>query len=217
MILKAVYFAIQAKLGILRSSEQEFRELSNLLPLDGVAVDIGSNIGRYALEMSRIIGTKGLVISIDPSTRMGWIQSIILFACNRKNVKFFNCGLSDKPSLGNYLADPTKPKSALFTTYSTSKCNSNLQNGDTSIISTLDNLLSGIKSLDLIKIDAEGQEIAILQGALEIILIHKPIIIVENNDPDSLNALMVSIGYEPKSASKESRNIIFASATQQEL
>lgn len=209
MIFQAIYFAIQAKLGYLRSSEEEFENLSSYLSPGAVAVDVGSNIGRYALAMSRLVGPSGLVVSIDPSTKMGWIQSFILFVCYCKNVKFFNCGLSRLSSTGNYSEDPAKPASAIFTTFTGSKCNSSIPIGDISIISTLDELLSGIHSLSLIKIDAEGEEIAILQGALKTIKTYKPIILIENNDPGSLMALLSAVGYEPKSAKSESRNIVF--------
>jgi FkbM family methyltransferase len=210
MIFQAVWFAIQAKLGYLRSSEEEFENLTSYLSPGAVAVDVGSNIGRYALAMSRLVGPSGLVVSIDPSTKMGWIQSFILFVCHSKNVKFFNCGLSRLSSTGNYLEDPAKPASAIFTTFTGSKCNTSVTKGDLSIISTLDELLSGIHSLSLIKLDAEGEEIAILQGALKTISSYKPIIIVENNDPDALMALLSAVGYEPRACNSKSRNIVFA-------
>jgi len=207
--VKAFYFAIQARFGSLISSEPEFHEVSRLVSSGDTVIDVGSNIGRYSLRLSSLVGNEGIVFSVDPSTSMGWIQSIIMCFNGRENVRFINYGLSSTSGMGKFLVDKRKPKGAIFSTFTGSRCSSSLKDGVSVYISTLDILFKDLPQVSLIKIDAEGEESLILQGGARLISEHKPIIIIENNGSDEIDRLISLWGYSKVILSQSSRNIIW--------
>ena len=209
MIIRALYFTIQSLLGFLKSNEYEFHVISNYLPVNGTAIDIGSNIGRYTLAFSKRVGSDGLVLSIDPSSSMLWIQAMILLANKCLNVKIFNCGVSKQNALGFLELNSGKPKSAIFTTYTRSKCNTNIKSGDKSLIVTLDMIAQNLDRVDLIKIDAEGEEINILKGGQKVLNHFKPFVIIEALQYiELINFLDKNYDYQIVSKKTHSRNIV---------
>lgn len=62
---------------------------------------------------------------------------------------------------------------------------------------TLDNFFkdNNIVRCDLIKIDVDGSEISVLQGAKQIILLYKPILIVETNDNTDIISFLSDLNY----------------------
>ena len=64
---------------------------------------------------------------------------------------------------------------------------------------TLDRLFAGLSRLRFLKIDVEGMEIDVLQGARELILRTRPTLYVENDRParsEALVASLRSLGYD---------------------
>lgn len=164
--------------------------MQRFLKKNDIVVDIGANIGAFALVSSKIVGDDGRVYCYEPSNdayakislnielNKEFAHNIILkkkALGEKKNKKAF---LIDDEVQGNYLLiDSINNKNR--------KLNAKLKKKSQVIqISTLDNEFNkSLKPIKLIKIDAEGYEHKVLLGAKNIIKNFSPIIIIEHN-PD---------------------------------
>ena len=144
-----------------------------LLKSDSNVIDVGANVGGHTCVLSKIC-LYGNVYSIEP------------IPINVKKIK-------DNLRLNNLIENVNVIEELIYSEVATVKFNSNLNNFNKGVghitndnysssveTNTLDNL--NIKEkIDLIKIDVEGQEIEILKGAKELLMVNKPIIIIEYN------------------------------------
>lgn len=140
-----------------------------------VVVDIGANIGAFTLPVAKEIGAGGSVIAIEASPRifpylqrnvtLNGLSNVRLiecaaFNCDRQTVPFYEASIDQfgKGSLGSHF-----------------------QADRVSVITrTLDNLLTEeqISRVDLIKVDVEGAEAAVFQGAEKLLTGDSPPTIV---------------------------------------
>ena len=130
--------------------------LKRLLKQGGVYVDIGANIGTLVLAASTFVGNSGKVIAVEahPAT-FGYLKE------NVELNKFSNIELINAAA-GN------KAGSISFSNINSDDQNKVLiqnENGIKVELDTLDNLLSSETAIDLLKIDVEGYEKFVLEGA----------------------------------------------------
>lgn len=121
-------------------------------------VDIGANSGYYTLLASSIVGANGVVISFEPhpGTYNRLLQNVKLNSAD--NVKLYNIALSSYDGKGKLNVSRSSDglnslKPILLTEESIDVD-----------IKRLDTII-GSKSVNMIKIDAEGSELDILEGA----------------------------------------------------
>ena len=163
--------------------EPEVREIfRTVLHPGGVAVDIGANVGWHSVLMAHLVGEHGRIFAAEanPSVRQRLVDNlkinrfvhaeVIPFAIAETDgvVNFFGPPADDAGSGDGYVV----PASARD------------QQGTLRIESRrLDDILSKAKitRLDLIKIDVEGQEWSVLQGAENSVATFRPHIIFEYN------------------------------------
>jgi len=128
-------------------------------------LDIGSNIGYYAILEARILGENGRVICIEPVRRnfQALLKNIELN--NVDNAEAINVALSDKRGLAKARLLDDKNYSAPQT--------ENVR------VTTLDNIFSNNRKIDLIRMDVEGHEYRVIKGGLNIIKKHLPSFLIE--------------------------------------
>jgi len=135
-----------------------------------VFVDVGSNYGWHSLLTSKKCKR---VYSFEPQKEIYNIQELNIKQNNIKNIELFNIGL------GNENSTSFMP----CVDYSLTAININF--GDQSIstsgneisVKTLDSIIK--EKIDFIKIDAQGYEKFVLEGAINLIEQYHPILIVE--------------------------------------
>jgi FkbM family methyltransferase len=167
----------------------ELSLLKNILDPDMVFLDIGANQGEYTLYAAKIFAKgKGQVISFEPVPAMYKIldENISLNTfCDQVLVCKF--GLSDKKTTVD-IYDSASPSmlhyahhEGLNTMYPSSARNNKICTID---VKLLDDIIDdfSLKKIDVIKIDVEGSELPILQGALKTIEKYKPKLIIEINE-----------------------------------
>lgn len=149
-------------------------------------VDAGANIGLYSLIASKIVGVKGKVFSFEPSkeTFQRFLNNIKL---NRfTNITPLNFGLGDQPNEKLILRQDNGYGDAERYLFPANEApDIKLENmneiyiEEEIIINTLDNYLNkiNVNKIDFLKIDTEGFEYYILQGA-EQILKNSPKIVI---------------------------------------
>lgn len=148
-----------------------------------VVLDIGANIGAHTLNFARLVGSKGRVVAFEPTD--------YAFAKLKKNTSLNPCLESrivacqvmlcapgeegEKPE-GIYSSWPLEPDVSLHEVHG-----GKLQTVCGADTETVDGLLKkqGIGRIDFIKIDVDGHELSVLQGASETIERDKPPIFIE--------------------------------------
>lgn len=129
-----------------------------------VVLDVGGHIGFYTLVFSKLVGETGKVYTFEPNPDNFAILKKNIEVNNIKNVILVNKALSDKEGkLKLYL---NKDNSGGHSLYQQNASNDFVEVD----VLKLDNYFRGsIKKIDFIKMDAEGSEGHIFQGASKLI------------------------------------------------
>lgn len=172
---------------------------------DGVEViDCGANMGIYTVSWAHRMAGWGNVIAIEAQERIFYALAGNIAINNCFNAKAINaavsssCGTLRIPNL-----DYRKPASfGSFELKQLSQPENIGQPIDYSNASLVDVPMVSIDSLklkrcDLIKIDVEGMEVEVLDGAANTILQHRPIVFVETikSDKNAISTRLLSSGY----------------------
>ncbi|MBT8146799.1 MAG: FkbM family methyltransferase [Gammaproteobacteria bacterium] len=141
-----------------------------------VFCDIGANIGQHSLFMSRVADQVHAFEPFD-QVRLKLLRQIELNAI--KNLSVHNVGLSDTlQSLPFYAPTGRNQGIGSFDASTTEKGNRNI--GNLSLV-TGDSYFRehAISDIDLIKIDVEGFEKAVLAGLRETLNVDRPVVVCE--------------------------------------
>jgi len=162
--------------------QAELRFVQKMLKPGMTVVDMGAHHGLYTLLASKCVGRRGRVLAFEPSPREGCKLEKHLRVNRCKNVEVDGRAVADKAGAaelhvvdeyrdwGNSLRPPSVPESVHTVWVNTCR---------------LDDALAqkGIRNVDFIKLDTEGAELAVLQGAQR--LLHRaprPVILAEVQD-----------------------------------
>ena len=160
------YILNGAEMDLVRSSREKFVN-EYFVPIEGdVIIDIGANIGTFSVKSAHHVLKKGKVIAIeaDPNT----------FTQLKKNIEL------------NKLENIIPINLAVFNKKTALKLNRANSSGESSLkfskgseyiqvnTQTLDEVLTSlrIKKIDWIKIDVEGSEVEVLEGATKTLQLH---------------------------------------------
>lgn len=179
--------------------EGEVELFRALLPEDGVAVEVGSNIGMHAVPISRFCG-RGALFCYEPQRVVFQILCANLALNARTNVFARHCAVgaeagSIRIEAGDYEQPWNYGAFSLVAGYSAEGRYPGPVALETVPIARLDDDadLAERGRLDLLKVDAEGFELPVLEGAAGLIARHRPPIFVENNAPDRFEALLAAL------------------------
>lgn len=160
----------------------ELRFVQRFLKPGMTVLDIGANQGLYTLLASKLVGTEGRVLAVEPSPREFRRLKFHLWINSCKNVEVVNIALGAVSGSGQLHV----------VMGSESGCNS-MRPPDVAqptqqlpvSVERLEDVvrMRGIASIDLIKLDVEGAELSVLQGAGQVISSdRRPVILVEAQD-----------------------------------
>jgi FkbM family methyltransferase len=162
--------------------EAEMRFVKRLVRPGMTVLDIGAHHGLYTLLAAKLVGSRGKVIAFEPSPRE-YLRLAKHVRVNRcKNVEMESCAVGNETGeadlylvegfrdWGNSLRPPVVPESTRTVRVPVRK---------------VDDVLAarGIEHVDFIKVDAEGAELGILQGAMRLLqTAPEPVILAEVED-----------------------------------
>jgi FkbM family methyltransferase len=155
-------------------AEPELTFLQHFLGRGYVFLDVGANIGIYSVKAAKEVGPEGLVISVEPFIESAYRLSQNIALNGYNNVRIRTVCVGSSTGEERLYLNRNRPVS-----FSVSPVE---DAASISILSvSLDDLCRWEKltRLDYLKIDAEGAEAAILQGAEKTIRELRPIIQVE--------------------------------------
>lgn len=145
-------------------------------------IDVGANIGIYTAPLSRLVGPDGIVHSFEPVPRTFELLSYNVRGLQITNVKLFNLGLSDCDRCAT-LEIPRYASGGcnLYRAYvSQDGSRKGARNVVRAQVKKLDDVLAHEeRQIAFIKIDVEGHEREVLEGARNVIIRSMPVIQVE--------------------------------------
>ena len=173
-------------------SESEVALFRLIVRPGDVVVEVGANLGAHTIPLAQMTGSHGAVIAFEPQ-RLIYQTLCANAAINSLIHVFANCAAVGNTSgvLKVPILDPTKEVN--FGGYSVAGHDT----GEIVPVTTLDSL--GLTGCRLLKVDVEGMELEVLQGADNVIRTFLPALYVENDRKDKTDALtahIASLGYD---------------------
>ena len=161
-------------------SEGEVEVFRKVLKPGDVAIDVGANIGALTIPMAKLVEPNGLIYAFEASeANLGLLnRNIIQNQCDDL-VLPIPCAASDHK--GTLKVDK---QSALH-----AYCRPDINEGEFEVDCTTIDALE-LKRCKLIKIDVDGHELEVLNGAKETIARCRPIIYIENEIHEKREAMV---------------------------
>jgi FkbM family methyltransferase len=156
--------------------------LKKIVEKDWISLDIGSNIGYYSLLLSKL-SPEGEIYAFDPNKNNNIFLDISIYLNDLKNITINQIALSDKNGESEFFI----AEDAGFSSFHDTK-RIRIEKSLKVQTLSLDNFVekNNIKKIDFIKMDAEGAEKMILDGAKKTIELLKPKIIMAEICPENL-------------------------------
>jgi FkbM family methyltransferase len=159
------------------------RLLPRVLREGDTVVDVGANLGSFTLMCARRVGPKGLVVSLEPGSRMSaalrrnlglngvadWVQVHQLAVCDEEGRRTLLLTTG-----GENTAVLAAPQNGA------APARAGAQYGEEVTVTRLDTIVSGVsRPIRLVKIDVEGAEWNVLRGATQLLEHDRPCLLIE--------------------------------------
>ncbi len=166
VIFKNIKMRFIHGLGVEQILLKDYERISYFRPKKGdIVIDVGAFVGLYSLYAATLVKPNGVVIAVEPNpiNRAYLSENIEL---NEEKIRIDHAAMGSFKGIVRFEIDENMPTSTskLFINNARSlkktiKCD----------IDTLDNLLTSLhfEHVDLVKIDVEGAELDVLQGAIK--------------------------------------------------
>jgi FkbM family methyltransferase len=174
--------------------------LASLHP-GSVAVDVGASLGEWTVPLARAVGPEGRVLAAEPAPRSAAALEATLAANSLGRARVVRCAIGDHDGTAE-LAVPVVTSSRSDT--GTARLGA-AGAGDQILsvsLRTLDSLARefGLERVDLIKIDVEGHERRVLDGAALLLERFRPTLVIEtgheaDGDRQAIQERLRSFGY----------------------
>jgi FkbM family methyltransferase len=148
--------------------------VKRLIKKNDFVIDVGANFGYYATLFAKLVGPEGNVIAFEPTNNYFKLLNENISLNNFKNIEIVKMGLSNiRQDLEISIDDSSATIHQPFKIYVKSK--------ETISLITLDDFVSdrGLSNIDFIKIDVDGHDPFVLEGAIKTIQKFNPIVIME--------------------------------------
>jgi FkbM family methyltransferase len=155
------------------------------------AIDIGANLGIYALPMARLVGPRGEVFAYEPGSAPRRLLEASRDRNSAGNLHVIAAALSDREGDGNLACGASSELSRLGSGA-----------GEPVRITSLDaeDRRCRFPAIDFVKIDAEGEEERILNGGRTFLSHHSPLVMFEvkagNEVNERLRHAFPELGYQ---------------------
>lgn len=155
-----------------------------------VVFDIGAHVGFYTLLSARLVGNRGQVWAFEPAARNLHYLRRHLQLNRVQNVQVVEAAVCNTTGSVAFADGPSASEGRIS------------PDGTTCVTALrLDDFImeAGVRPPDVLKIDVEGAELDVLQGALSLLTGHKPIIFLATHNATlhaQCCALLAASGYQ---------------------
>ena len=154
--------------------------ITALLREGDCVIDVGANIGLVTLPAARAVGPTGHVVAVEPSARIAdLLQKTSYLNLGPNRVSLHRLAAGEEAGTAVLHIGATAGHSSLLP--STSSAGS-----ETVGVARLDDLIEPGRSIRLVKIDAEGFELAVWRGMQRIVAENSELIVVVEFGPEHL-------------------------------
>lgn len=173
-------------------ADYEMAALRKLLRPGDWVLDIGANVGHYAVACSRLVGPQGRVVAFEPVPDTFALLCSNCMAIDDRNITLFNAAASDRTasrgmSIPMYATGLRRSTEAHFS--------GDEETHDVWVYSMAVDDLSWPSRVALVKIDTEGHEMTVLRGMTRILSRDRPHLIVEAST-EALLPFLADFGYQ---------------------
>jgi FkbM family methyltransferase len=172
-------------------SEGEVELFRQLLRPGATVVEAGANIGAHTVPLGRLVGRRGAVHAIEPQRVVFQTLCANVALASLANVHAHHAAAGAEPGWVTVPSlDFDRPNNFGGLSLGAHP------HGERVPVMTIDGL--ELRRCDLVKIDVEGMELAVLRGAVETIRARRPLVYVENDRGDRSPALieaLLALGY----------------------
>jgi len=166
--------------------EPELVTLETFLRAGDTVIDVGANIGTHAIPFSHLVGKTGKVIAFEPQRHVFQLLCGNAAINAAENIHCFQKAVGDHP---DSIYTPVIRQGTTFNFGAVSL--ENINKGEKVDLITLDSL--NLDACRLIKIDVEGMEPKVIEGARKTIETFNPFLFVECNTIDNASSTITSI------------------------
>lgn len=143
------------------------KSLMNELKDCNVVVDIGANVGYYALLESKLMGEKGIVYAIEPVPETCKILEENVNLNGFKNIEIYKLAIGNEDGFASMYVGEWLNRSQMKEVHNINK---ELISQEINVkLTTLDNFLRNKIKPNLLRMDVEGYEYNIIKGMVETI------------------------------------------------
>jgi FkbM family methyltransferase len=173
--------------------ESESEVFAQLLAPGQTVIEVGANIGAHTIHLSQLVGPAGRVFAFEPQRVVFQILCANVALNEAFNVRTFHAaagaatGTVKVPEIDYYVPESN---------FGALSLEDSMEGEDIPILA-LDNM--AFSSVRLLKIDVEGMEAQVIEGARQLIGLHRPVIYVENDritHSAGLIKLIEELGYD---------------------
>jgi FkbM family methyltransferase len=185
-------------------SEPEMGVIPHLLPPGGCAIDLGANFGLYTRFLAETVGRGGTVHAVEPVRATFKVLRTNVWRLGLSGVKVHNFAVSDRE--GEVAMAVPRYAQGGDNLYEARVIGPEAPTGERTVrvsAKRLDDVFARLGRIDFVKCDVEGHELNVLQGAADVLRVHRPAWLVEvSGDPDDADSsaaevvrLMALAGY----------------------
>lgn len=188
--LKRMHFERQVRAGRFATSEPEYARLGEWVRSGDWVIDVGANVGHYAVRLSQLVGASGRVLAFEPVPETFELLASDIAATGARNVSLFNVAVSAR--IGAAGISLPRFATGLTNYYMAGLTESG---GAFEVLTVPLDVLMPPQRVSLVKLDVEGHELQALLGMRKLLLRDHPRLIVEGRS-DEVATLLRDLGYQ---------------------
>lgn len=176
------------------------RALAHLLKPGMNVIEVGANVGAHTFRMAKRVGPNGSVHAFEP-TKYAFSKLSLNHKLNKiENIYLNQIAITRAEESGKIVQRGFKSSWDSITGKSNHRCKHEVQ------LCSIDDYVvrSGIKTIDLVKMDIDGREYAALSGGQQTLAKFHPLLVLEtgtnafkhNSSPSEVVDLLKNLGYE---------------------
>lgn len=170
-------------------SPAEFDTWAPYVPIGGVVLDIGANIGCHTFAFAESVGPTGKVMAVEPQWALYAMLCGSAVLGDHANVRAKWCAMgAERGSVRVPALDYRTPNNFGGLELGVKDVRTGASKGENVPRETLDSW--GLPRVDFVKIDVEGMELDVLRGARETITVCRPVLAVEADREQQVDALV---------------------------
>ena len=153
-----------------------------------VVIDVGASLGEWTVPFARKVGPTGRVLAIEPAPRSAAALQSTLVANALRQAELVHCAIGDRDGIVEFavpIVTSVKTDTGMARIGPASPGHHSFQVP----LRSLDSLAAehGLSRVDLIKIDVEGNERRVLDGAAAVLGRDRPVLVMETGHEEDDN------------------------------